>query len=462
MFRKKRNQIRRVPQSKSSVFSPPKSNLFTNLTNRLKRLVARNRTKDKKKIKKAEFRLSEGIIRIVVVSATVILLVLPNYFLTYPVIKAFYSLDFEKEVGDHRVIEQEWKGERRINILIVGLDSKTEEFAFIDSLAVLVIDPIDKSLGIFAINPSYQVYFKSIDRTVELRKAYNIGRLEEEPVSMDLILEGVESLVSVSIDRYITLDEEGFLDLMGNTSGVSVEVVQTISDEDIKVDGKVYSLLKGRRNLDAEEFLGLMSADSLGADVKLRHQADGIESLISDFDSFDNLLSLNSFIDSAVTNIKSNISRSEFRRLIWVLRSVSFDSVKTGYTKSSSSVPQEDGTLIPIIERIDKDVSEIFFNFEVQKEQARIEVLNGTEVSGLGTLIARWISNTGGKVINVSNSREKYTQTTIYVENLEQYGNTILEIKSVFKGKAVVLEESFPYRHTGDIVIVIGQDFITR
>ncbi len=145
---------------------------------------------------------------------------------------------------------------------------------------------------------------------------------------------------------------------------------------------------------------------------------------------------------------------------MFTLRAVSFDNVKTGYTKEASVVADENGLILPILERIDLDISEVLFNVDVQKEQARVEVFNGTSYPGFATKKARVIANTGAKVINVGNSRDLYEKTTIYVSDPENYVNTINEINNLFDFEPELIEEEFPYRHTGDIVFVIGNDAV--
>ena len=388
------------------------------------------------------------------------ILILPNYFITFPLVRSFYTIKFEGELGDSRNQEREWKGERRINVLLIGLDRKTEEFAFVDSLTVLVLDPEKKTLGIFGVNTEFEVFVPTLGKSTQLKKLYNLGQLEEERNSLDLIIGGTQSLLSINIDRYFSTDEDGFLEIMDSFGSIPVDVTSDIEETDIIKDNDIFALKEGSRNLKSEDFLSFLRSDSLGGELRLVHQNSGVEGIVDRLDNLDIILNLNSITDSLIANVRSDFQEAEFRRFAWSLRGLSFDDIKTGYTRLSSGSKKEEGGFLPIFERIDKDVSEIFFNIEVQREQARIEVLNGTATAGLGTSKGRWISNVGAKVINIGNSRDPFEITTVYVDDLERYRETISELENIFNGGLVVLEEKFPYRHTGDVVVVIGEDAV--
>lgn len=405
-------------------------------------------------------KVDSRLVRTVLVIVFSLVFFSPIIFVVYPNIKGFYSIKFSREIGDRSEREEVWKGERRINVLLIGLDRKNEDIAFVDSLSVLALDPEKKTLGIFVVDPDIEVYIASENKQSSLKKLYNWGRLREEPVCLDLMVDAVESLLSVRIDRYLSIDKEDFQTLLAVYGKVEVEVVEELRDEDIRNEKGIFEIEKGKHRVDEEDFMSIVMADTQGRDTKHAHQFSAIKGLVLSLDEIDKLYEVKNASEEISRSVRSNFEPGEFRRLIWLLREVSFDRVKAGYTKETSSYMSEGGRKIPMIERIDEDVTKIFFNVEVQREQARIELLNGTAVPGIGTKKARWISNVGAKVINVGNSRDHYSETIVYTKEPVKYIETIKELENIFGTKIVLIENVFPYRHTGDIVVVIGDNGI--
>lgn len=102
--------------------------------------------------------------------------------------------------------------------------------------------------------------------------------------------------------------------------------------------------------------------------------------------------------------------------------------------------------------KIDSTVSTFFADPEILDEKASIEIINATDIYGLGNRLANLVSNMGGNVILVStgesknNSEIEYTRGSYTVEKL----SSILGIRSVKSDK-----KGLP-----DVIIVIGNDSI--
>jgi len=82
-------------------------------------------------------------------------------------------------------------------------------------------------------------------------------------------------------------------------------------------------------------------------------------------------------------------------------------------------------------------------------------------VRGLASSRARWITNSGGRVIYFGNSPESEDITKVYVNkgDFEKYEKTLTEIEKIFNGKIEYSDEEYKYKHLGDIVIIIGEEY---
>ncbi len=459
MFKKTNLRKRLVNNSPQPKPFQKSSGLIDNIKGKVQRFwFKRSRDKSTKKISFSP-KLSPRTISYLIFVLLILVVAVPAFFLGNSFIKGFYGIEFHKEIGDNRVHETEWKEDRRINVLLIGLDRKQEDIAFVDYLTILVIDPQEKTAGIFNIDTNTTVYVPTTKTRLALKKLYNAGNDHDKPQSLDLIVKGVEDLTASSIDRYLVVDEDGLGKIFTDFGSISVKSPSDFTEKDISTANGFFEIKKGENKLNDQNVVNFLSADEGGEDQRLKRQNDVLTQMVLSLDKLDLLLNLPYVSDSVKENVKSDFTKAEFRSFLWQLRAVPSDKIRTGYTKQNSLVVLNDEKE-PILERIDSDLSEVFFNIEVQKEQSRVEVLNGTSTAGIATKRARNIANTGAKVISVSNSRDLFDKTTIYTSDPQKYKNTIKEINNFFEEKPVLKEEDFPYRHTGDVVLVIGKDSI--
>jgi hypothetical protein len=110
------------------------------------------------------------------------------------------------------------------------------------------------------------------------------------------------------------------------------------------------------------------------------------------------------------------------------------------------------------ISSIDAVLSELGKDDRMDREQARIEIFNGTEISGWGSRYERWVKHLGGDVIRVKNAPQQSHGTVIFVTDRDEYAYTVDRISSLWDH--VTITEGRPdFITTGDIIIVLGVDF---
>ncbi|MBL7158890.1 LCP family protein [Candidatus Microgenomates bacterium] len=101
---------------------------------------------------------------------------------------------------------------------------------------------------------------------------------------------------------------------------------------------------------------------------------------------------------------------------------------------------------------VDDVLQEFFFEPEIRKEEILIEVLNGTDYSGLAHNAARIISNIGGKVVRAGDNEEKVKKCQLKAEKQMLKSFTFLKIKKIFDCQ--VLEEEGQ-----DLIMIVGDDY---
>ncbi len=98
---------------------------------------------------------------------------------------------------------------------------------------------------------------------------------------------------------------------------------------------------------------------------------------------------------------------------------------------------------------------------DLEKERVRVEVYNGSELSGYASQYARRIRNSGCEVVRYDNAPSVQERTQIFVSNPENFSNSLEIILELFPGSQEIVEGRPSFMTTGDIVIILGKDIPT-
>lgn len=140
-------------------------------------------------------------------------------------------------------------------------------------------------------------------------------------------------------------------------------------------------------------------------------------------------------------NVKTNLTIIDILRLTLFFSTVSSKNVIT--LDISTSLTTVD---------IDKIIGEFLSDEKIEKEDLSIEIINATSVTGLGARLARLITNTGGKVVQVSSENVSRQKSMILYNGDITY--TVKKLSKVLGFKLVQMNR----QSIGDITIIIGED----
>lgn len=103
---------------------------------------------------------------------------------------------------------------------------------------------------------------------------------------------------------------------------------------------------------------------------------------------------------------------------------------------------------------IDSVVSTFFVDPQISNENLSIEVVNSTNVSGLGNRLANYVSNMGGNVILVSTGDEKKESEIDYTKD----SYAVDKLSSILNFKTVKMQK----KSLSDVIITIGDDSLKK
>lgn len=95
---------------------------------------------------------------------------------------------------------------------------------------------------------------------------------------------------------------------------------------------------------------------------------------------------------------------------------------------------------------------------ELEKERVRVEVYNGSGVSGAAMQLGRKIENSGCDVIRYENAPEVEEKTLLYISQKENFPKSLSTVSSILSEYFVLIEGRPSFMTTGDIVIILGED----
>ncbi|MGI6423471.1 MAG: LytR C-terminal domain-containing protein [Candidatus Dojkabacteria bacterium] len=108
-----------------------------------------------------------------------------------------------------------------------------------------------------------------------------------------------------------------------------------------------------------------------------------------------------------------------------------------------------------------REKTERMYEKEMERERVRIEVYNGSNISGKAYSFGRKISNSGAEVVRFDNAPSVEDSTKFYVPNMQDFDYSFKVVEDLFPGKYELIEGRPSFMTTGDIVIILGKDIST-
>lgn len=372
-------------------------------------------------------------------------------FILFSIIEllVYYSSIKTNTFKDYRISTNNWSVDRKANILFVGIDKTKSGYIFVDRVLLLHINPQERKLGIFSINTSFIARMSPKERA-SINLAFMTA--DNEAQGMEYTVQSVQNLLGLRIDKYVMADTNGFNKFITQLNLPSIPLSSEINDVDF---GKLTSPVSS----NIINYTNYLSTESGGHDNQIQRMNIFFREVIKSLLTPSNIFNYRNIIRSFNENVYTDLSRNEIISLLNFFRDITDNDIRIAYTREASGIKQnEAGELEPVIDNIDKDIKTILFNQKVETEQAKVEVLNATNTSGLASKYSRIIENLGCRVVKLGNTFEKIdNQNYIYTTTPEKYKETIREIRYAFDEDITIVQQEYPFTHIGDLVVLIGK-----
>ncbi len=376
-----------------------------------------------------------------------------------------------------------WDGNSRINVLVMGMDSResdSDDIPRTDTMILFSLDPESRTAGMLSIPRDLWVEIPGFDYN-KINTAYRLGEVynvsERGP---GLALRTAEEFLGMQIDYYAMVDFLAFENFIDELGGITINIPEKIVVDPL---GKhnTETLKAGEQVLPGYLALAYArSRNTSGSDFdRAGRQQQVIMAIRDQILSAELLPSLikNSpaLYQSLSSGISSNLTLMQLVRLAWVAQQIPEENIRKGVigVDQVDFAYSYDGQdiLRPLPDEIRQLRDEIFTisgppvplaaqadQLElVDQEYATVLVLNGTFSPGLASQTTEYLRASGLNTSEPGNANEHYLVTTI----IDYTGNphTVEMIVELMSIPPENVYHRYDVASQADIVVITGDDW---
>ncbi|NQV13775.1 MAG: LCP family protein [Parcubacteria group bacterium] len=391
--------------------------------------------------------------------------------------------------------------EGRTNILLLGMGGEGHQGAYLtDTIIVVSIkyNGQDTEKDVSMISIPRDLYVKVDNQNYyRINSLYTLGKVNQDEYEsgMTLINDAISNITGLPIHYYVRADFDGFKKVIDSLDGIEVYVDNSFYDAEYPTENYGYQTVvfkKGTSQMDGDKALkfarsrhgvtlsgeGSEASDFSRAKrqqkilVAVRDKALSLETII-------NPKKISEGMEALGDHIRTNLEPWETMRLTEMAQEINRDEIinkvvdhgESGllYSTTASSgayvlLPKEDD-----YSAIKSFCQNIFDVKYLKREDARIEVLNGTSQSGLAQDIADQLSAEDYNIVSIGNATaltDTPDTTIIYTFGEQTKETTLKKLKEKFGASKIetlddrskIVDPKTTRDITVDIIILLGPD----
>lgn len=381
------------------------------------------------------------------------------------------------------VMPDPWDGKTRVNLLIMGVDARSPDATapLSDTMILFTFDPISNTAGMLSIPRDMWVKIPGGDYA-KINTAFSVGELLNLPGGGPaLATETVENFLGVPIQYYAQIDFEAFIGFIDHIDGVKLTIEEPI-DLAFVDTGDFVSLEPGRYTLNGSYALAYVrNRDGGNGDLdRAKRQQQvilAIRDRIVEFNMLPQLLANSDAIYKDIskglkTNLDFNQALSLARRVLEIDRSnIQHFVIDNQYVNYSTS-PTGLSILRPIPDKIRELRDQVFYGATVspetaakilqdniQQENARVSIVNGSNTNGLETTTANYLGEQGLQITEASQGAfQGYTSITIYGAK-PHTAKYLIDLMKIAPSQRITY--AYDPAAAYDLVVTVGDEWAT-
>ncbi|WP_096185797.1 LCP family glycopolymer transferase [Evansella halocellulosilytica] len=217
----------------------------------------------------------------------------------------------DREKSAKRDVEVDMENQDPLAFLLLGVDTREADSGRSDTMMVITANPEDNSMKMVSIPRDTRTEIVGRGTTEKINHAYAHGGPE-------MAMDTVENYLDIPIDYFMTVNMEGFKDIVDALGGVTV-------DNDFAFNQSGHSFDAGELFLNGDEALAyarMRKADSRGDLGRNDRQRQIINSIIEEGAQFSSVTKAQSLLDAMGNNIATNLNFDQMMKIQSNYRSV--------------------------------------------------------------------------------------------------------------------------------------------
>ncbi|MEK7170685.1 MAG: LCP family protein [Patescibacteria group bacterium] len=376
------------------------------------------------------------------------------------------------------------EGDSRINILSLGIDQAA---GLTDSIEVISIDPINKTMGMLSIPRDLYVFNSAENRQTKINEVYNSGQSAclspkktcdpKVDAGGALMKKTVSDTLGVPISYFARIDFEGVKKIVDSLGGIQIYVDKAISDPKYPNRSNTgydpFSIKAGLQKLNGETALKYARSRQTTSDFDRSRRQQQVISAIREkafqLNFLANPKKVTDMITAVGRSFKTDLQSNEIVSLVIMVQA--FDGSKTTSAvldngpngpliSSVNSAGQY--VLIPKLGETDWTDVQDFAQTALPepylvKEAAKIKIVNASGKATNGELLKKKLTSLGYTVSSLESATSGQVKSTISYSTDQPY--TLALLKKRLKLTPTRTKEG----PTGfDIVITLGSSFVWK
>lgn len=188
------------------------------------------------------------------------------------------------------------------SVLLLGVDEREYDVGRSDTMIVLTVNPQLKTIKMLSIPRDTRVEIVGYGTTEKINHAYARGGVQ-------MSIDTVEELLNIPIDYYVTVNMEGFLDVIDTLGGIEV-----VNDMELEVND--YHFSEGEIQLSGDEalvFSRIRYEDPRGDFGRQVRQRLLIEAIMNEAKDPKILFKVSDILEVLGDNVQMNFTMSEIK-----------------------------------------------------------------------------------------------------------------------------------------------------
>ncbi|MEC5423485.1 LCP family protein [Virgibacillus sp. C22-A2] len=202
--------------------------------------------------------------------------------------------------------------EDNVSVLFLGVDANGEQGGDrrSDALLLATFNKEESSVKLLTIPRDSYVYIPEVDYYTKINHAFSYG---EHRAS----IEAVESFLKVPVDYYVTMNFEGFVEVVDSLGGISFDVPYEMKESNSQNKKNTIHLYPGYQQVNGEEALALARTRKYDSDIaRGKRQQEILKEVTNKATSASSVFKLEDLIVAVGSNMNTNLSFAEMRSFL--------------------------------------------------------------------------------------------------------------------------------------------------